>query len=146
MELITRLDRWFAARLEPLRCGTDTKAYVTGVLSGIKADDLFGQRDSIVLAFHEAKMTGDFVEFQRIGDWVLWVDSMHPAFIADHHDVIESIGRMSYYACHRIMRGQWRLYEELADDLPAIVYQVRKAVPHGLGPAATTSLGNPLKR
>ena len=126
MEVITRLDRWFASRLEPLSFGVDTKAYVTGVLSRLKTADIFGPHDSIVLAFHDARVKGDFAAFQRLGDWVLWVDAMHPEFIADHHEVIESIGRMSYYACHRIMRGEWRVYEELADQLPSIVQGVRR--------------------
>lgn len=127
MEIVTRLDRWFASRLEPLKFGADTKAYVTGVLSRLQVNDML-VHDSIVLAFDDARRTGGFAEFQRIGDWVLWVDALHPSFIAEHHEVVESIGRLSYYACHRLMRGQWPVYEELADQFPAIVRGVRYSV------------------
>jgi hypothetical protein len=124
MELITRLDDWFAGRLEGLLCRADTKAYVTGVLSGFKPGDVLSDQ-SIVLAWHEARTKGDFVTFQRIGDWVLWAEAMQPAFNRENRAVVESIGRMSYYACHRIMRQQWLVYEELADDLPIIAAGVR---------------------
>lgn len=124
MELVTRLDRWFAERLEGLKCREDTRAYVTGVLSGFKVEGDMS-RESVVLAFADARLRGDFAAFQRIGDWVLWVDVVHPHAIHDNREIVESIGRMSYYTCHRIMRGQWHVYEELADELPRIVHGVR---------------------
>ena len=127
MELVPRLDRWFADRLQGLRCREDTRAYITGVLSGFRSEGDMS-RESVVLAFADARQRGDFVAFQRIGDWVLWVEAMHPAAIQDNREVVESIGRLSYYTCHRIMRGQWNLYEELADDLPRIAVCVRKEI------------------
>lgn len=124
MELVTRLDDWFAERLQDLRCREDTRAYVTGVLAGFRLDGDMS-RQSVVLAYADAREKGDFAAFQRIGDWVLWVDAMHPHFIKDNREVIETIGRLSYYTCHRIMQRQWVLYEELADDLPRIAHGVR---------------------
>jgi len=124
MELVTRLDRWFADRLDGLRCREDTRAYVTGVLAGFRLEGDMS-RESVVLAYAEARTKGDFAAFQRIGDWVLWVDAMNPACIQDNREVVESIGRLSYYTCHRIMRGQWHVYEELADELPRIAHGVR---------------------
>lgn len=126
MELVVpdRLDRWFAERLQGLRCRDDTRAYVTGLLAGFHAGGDMS-RDSVVLAFRDAQVKGDFAAFQRIGDWVLWVDAVNPTSINDYRQVAESFGRQAYYACHRIMRGQWHLYEELADDLPRIAYAVR---------------------
>lgn len=127
MELVACLDHWFADRLQNLKCREDTRAYVAGVLSGFKTNDDMS-RESIVLAFYDAKSKGDFVSFQKIGDWVLWSGVIAPAAIKDHREVVESIGRMSYYTCHRIMRGQWNLYEELADNLPRISICVRKEI------------------
>lgn len=124
MELITRLDGWFAGKLEGLLCRDDTRAYVAGVLSDFKPKDVLSDR-SIALAWQEARLKGDFVAFQRLGDWVLWCEAMQPAFNKDNRVLIQSIGRMSYYACHRIMHQQWVLYEELADDLPMIAAGVR---------------------
>lgn len=122
MELVTRLDDWFDRQLVNVRCGPDARAYVIGVLSG-RVDDMSDQ--SATVAFQQAMLTGDFPTFQRIGDWSLWVSAFAPHPLKGQRDLVERFGRLSYSACHRIMRGQWRLYEELADELPAIVYDVR---------------------
>ncbi len=124
MELVARLDRWFADSLRDVPCRDDTRAYVVGVLTGFcgSAGDM--SRESVVLAYADARRRGDFATFQRIGDWVLWIDAVHPSSIEDHLQVVESIGRMSYYACNHLVK-QWPLYEELADDLPRIARVVR---------------------
>lgn len=125
MELVTRLDEWFARQLIDLRCGREARAYVVGVLAG-RIDDM--SHESVVLAYRDAALTGDFATFQRIGDWTLWVSAFAPHPLKGQRDLVERFGRLSYYSCYRIMRGQWRLYEELADELPAIVYDVRKEI------------------
>jgi hypothetical protein len=90
------------------------------------ADDMHGT--SIVLAYGEACTSGSFAGYKRIGDWVLWVDTFAPAAMGTCHELVESMGRLSYYACHRILRRRWYLYEELADDMPRIVYDLRAAI------------------
>jgi hypothetical protein len=122
MELVIRLDDWFAGLLTDLRCGTEARAYVVKVLSS-RIDDM--SDESVVLAFRDAGLTGCFATFQRIGDWTLWVSAFAPHPQKGQRNLVERFGRQSYLACHRIMRGQWRLYEELADELPTIVYDVR---------------------
>jgi hypothetical protein len=124
------LDAWFAERLQGLRYRPETLAYVGGVLKTLShpraEDDL--SKQSIVLAYAAARKNGDFATFQRLGDWVLWVDMIFPESIEGSREAIESIGRLSYYACHRIMRGQWVVYEELADELPRIAARVRRSL------------------
>ena len=124
MDFVPSLDDWFASELDDLRCRTDTKAYVVNLLSRFKPEDDLANR-SVVLTYAIARENGNFATFQRIGDWVLWVDAVHPDSFQENRKIIESIGRLSYYACHRIMKGQWYVYEELADDLPRIAYAVR---------------------
>jgi len=87
-------------------------------------DDL--SRRSIVLEYVEARQAGDFATYQRIGDWVLWSSVVHPDSFNGHHTVIETMGRMSYYACHRLMRSTWPVYEQLADELPDIARETRE--------------------
>lgn len=124
---VSRLDHWLAERLRTLRVGDDTRAYVIGVLDRYQhnAEPIDMSRESIVLAFYDARLRGDFAAFQRIGDWTLWVSSVQPTRERSQRNVLETFGRLSYYSCHRIMRGQWGLYEELADELPVIVRDVR---------------------
>lgn len=99
-------------------------AYVTGVLAKSNPTIVVPNR-SVVLAFSAARQTGDFAQFQRLGDEVLFVGSVFPESIASHREVTESVGSLSYYACYRIMRRQWLVYEELADQLPVVVRAVK---------------------
>lgn len=118
MELVTRLDRWFADQLVFLRCSDAARAYVTRVLATFRAEDDMS-RESVVLAFSKARREGGFIEYQRIGDWALWAASMVPESIHDERDVVETMGRLSYLACYRFVK-EWPVYEELADELPTI--------------------------
>jgi hypothetical protein len=130
MELITvtRLEGWFAKQVQGLRFSPETLAYVVGVLKNLsrprEGDDM--SKQSIVLAYRDASTKNDFAGFQRLGDWVLWVDVMTPELIDNNRQVVESYGRLSYLSCHRILRGQWHVYEELADELPLIAAKVRQ--------------------
>jgi len=126
MEHVDSLDVWFDNALHGLRCDNDTRAYVAGVLAGFgtRADgDL--SNESIVLMYNDARVNGDFSRFQRIGDWVLWVSTLYPKHVAENITLVETIGRLSYYSCHRILRREWKLYEELAEDLPRIARDAR---------------------
>lgn len=127
MDIIVGLDSWFTERLQHMKHRPETIAYVAGVLKAmsrpLSVDDMSDR--SIVLEFAYARESGDFAAFQRIGDWVLWVDIVMPDAFNGTREAIESVGRQSYYACHRILRGQWRVYEELADELPKIASSAR---------------------
>jgi hypothetical protein len=127
MDIIVGLDSWFADRLHGMRRKPETVAYVAGVLKSLakprELDDL--SKRSVILEFASARETGDFATFQRIGDWVLWVNIVMPESLEGTREAVESVGRQSYYTCHRILRGQWHVYEELADDLPTIARSAR---------------------
>ncbi len=124
MELIVRLDEWFDKKLEGLSCSRDTRAYVSGVLTKYRfsRDDM--SRSSIVLSFADAKLSGKFEEYQKIGDWVLFVSAFHPKSIKEHKKIIHDIGTMSYVACHKIMMGKWPVYEELSQKFPHLIREI----------------------
>jgi hypothetical protein len=128
VELVLRLDDWFAERLEHLRYRDDTRAYIIGVLSKYRFsnDDLSNR--SIVLAYRDAREGGGFAAFQQIGDWVLWASSIHPRYVEVDRTVLESFGRLSYYTCYTMLRHSWPVYEELADELPNIARAVKTHV------------------
>lgn len=126
VELVTEINSWFAQKLTSLNYSDDTIAYVVGVLSTHKKrsdHDLSDQ--SIVLSYIAACQNGDFSTYQKIGDWVLWVSTIHPESIKDNEEIVQNLGRMSYYACHRIIRT-WHIYEELGDKLPTLAIDIRK--------------------
>ena len=123
VKVVIKLDDWFADRLTQLRCSADARAYVVGVLMKYRSADEDLSRRSIVLAYCDARETGRFENFQRVGDWALWVSALQPN--ESDREIVESLGRMSYYTCHRLMRRSWPVYEELADELPVIASGVR---------------------
>lgn len=127
MDIVRGLDAWFLERLTGLQYRPETIAYIAGVLKTLghpgPEDDMSGR--SIVLAYLDAVERGDFVAFQRIGDWVLWSDVVLPGSIKHSREIVHAVGQRSYRSCHRILQGQWALYEELANDLPQIVLHVR---------------------
>jgi len=128
--LVIELDEWFSSRLKKMHRSPEIIAYVCGVLKSLAnpgEKDVFANR-SIVLAFQDASLKGDFTSFQQIGDWVLWIDTIMPEHLDGNREAIESIGRMSYRSCNRILRGQWRIYEELADELPEIAKLARQTL------------------
>jgi len=102
---------------------------VAGVLSQKRWDKTDMSSQSVVLAYRDAAATGDFASFQRLGDWVLFVDIAYPQHIDRSRGVVESLGQQSYYSCYRIMMGRWRIYEELADGLPRIASNARRLLP-----------------
>lgn len=129
-----RLDQWFTDTLSGLKCHEDTRAYIVGVL----AQPLHDMSDeSVVLAYRDATLIGNFVSFQRIGDWALWASAFVPRQEESQQQLIEGFGRMSYYSCHRILREQWRVYGELANDFASIVRDVRCNVARARGTLAT---------
>jgi hypothetical protein len=112
---------WFSNRLEQLNRSPETKAYIVGVLNRFMispVDDL-SQR-SIVLEFLEAKMSGDFSKFCRIGDWALWSLSFKM-----HDSLVESLGRQAYATCYRLLDKKWAVFHELATDLPTVTRDLK---------------------
>lgn len=131
MDIIKGLDAWFSERLQGLEgYRPETIAYITGVLKAQGKprgqDCMAGQ--SVVLAFHEAKLTGNFAQYQRIGDWILFVDVILPDSIKHEREAIVTIGQLSYLTCYRLVQHKWDVYEELSDCLPDIARSVRNAL------------------
>lgn len=125
LELVLKPADWFADRMSAARLSHDTGAYIAGLMGKyVHVQDDMSKR-SIILAFRGASEQGDFEGFQRIGDWVLWASIVHPDSLSDGREATVSVGRLSYHACHRIMRGSWPVYQELADRLPVIAHDVR---------------------
>lgn len=133
MDKVTRLEDWFGERLQGMEASDPVRAYVTAVFSSMKSaqDDM--SRDSVVLAYSSARDKGDFAGFQRVGDWTLWVMTFAPESVCEKQLVVD-LGRLSYYSCWRLMRKEWEVYEELADDLPDIFRRARRSL--RLGPGA----------
>jgi hypothetical protein len=117
---------WFEKRLADIPCTRETRTYIAGVMMKyvVSNNDNLCDR-SIVLAWAEARDSHDIVKFQRLGDWILWSASLVPQSF-DSLGIVQAVGQQSYDACYRLLRRQWKLYDELASDLPRIVSSVNQ--------------------
>jgi hypothetical protein len=125
MERFTRLEDWFCRSLEAVEASPDARAYLVSLFSSMKTTQNDLSNESIVLAFAAARETGQFAKFQRIGDYVLWGLSFAPESFEVPRVAID-LGRLSYYTCWRLTHKEWRVYEELADDLPRLTKETRR--------------------
>lgn len=124
MQLVSTLDAWFEQQLNDLDVEASTRAYIVNLLARTDVKDNL-HRESVVLLFAQARAKSNFDSYRRVGDWSMWTHIVCPELINDEHELLQTLGRLSYYACHRMLRGEWRLYEELADSMVDIVDDVR---------------------
>jgi hypothetical protein len=82
--------------------------------------------DSVGLAFGRANETGRFELYQDLADWILWSMTFAPEHHSGFEPLVFDVGRRSYEACWRILRGKWEVYSELAEEFPRIVGVSRK--------------------
>ena len=114
----------FIDMVSPLTVRDTTKAYVVGVfLDRVKNQNI--QDNSIVLAYAHACTTGRFEKFQELGDWILWTLTFTPEFHSGNQRIVMDLGRRSYETCWRLLRGEWDVFSELADEFPNIIDDVR---------------------
>lgn len=126
MIVITNPEDWFSKKIKNVDCSEITKSYIVNVLSNIHVNSYVSHNHSITLAWFDARCSGSFIKHQRIGDWILWVKSVYPQSIKENQELIDSIGRLSYYACYHILSKKWKLYQELADNLTEITASINK--------------------
>lgn len=117
-------NKFFYKLVEPLSVREPTKSYLVGIfLQLIKFE--ISQEKSIVLAYAHACATGRFEQFQSLGDWTTWTMIFVPSLHKENEKIVIELGRKSYETCWRILRGEWDLYAELAENLPLIVESTR---------------------
>lgn len=111
-----------ADAVQNIACSNEARAYIVGILSRPEVT-----AGSIILEYARAR-NGGFPALQRLGDSVTWSAMIVPECLGDHEKVAVSVARVSYSTCHRLLRGRWALYEELADDLPRLIIDVRSVI------------------
>lgn len=115
---------------DTLKVSDEVKAYLSSLfltmLEKSSENDIYN--DSIVLAYLEAKKSGTFDRFRRVGDHITWTATVFPGRLSAHYDMAIDIARSSYYSCWRLLNKKWSLYEELGNDLPDIVMEARDKI------------------
>ena len=122
MDVVRRLDVWFADAINGVKCSSEAKAYIVGVLA--RPDVPSG---SIILEYAKARHAG-FHALQRLGDGVTWLAIAAPEHLGAHENVAVGVARASYSTCYRLLSRRWKLYEELSEELPRLITDVRSVM------------------
>lgn len=121
---LNNLEDFFIEKVKSLPISReDTKAYVTSTFVKYKNTTSDLSKKSLTIEFSEAKSNWSFSKFQEIGDWILWAESMFPTALNDaSKEYYHTLGQICFYKCYIITKRNWKVFEEIADTLPNIIY------------------------
>lgn len=126
------LVKLFENKLNNLHASRETRSYIINVFSKVNNDNDLSKK-SLTLEYHEAKLKYSFEKFQTVADWILFVEVFFPNCLHDaSKEYYYALGQNSYYFCYRIVNKQWKLYEELADQLPKLIKDSRVLIQSNL--------------
>lgn len=116
IKISNNLQTFFEDKLKNLSCDIYTKSYIVGTLSQYKNcyNDMSDQ--SLTLLYHNAKYCQNFIDFQHIGDWIFFCESILPGSLNNaSREYYHSLAQISYYKCYLLLNRQMLFYESLAD-------------------------------
>jgi len=117
---------FFDELLIDLECQRDTKAYIVSIYGKYKSAEFDLSKDSVTLLFAQARSKQDFLTYQNLGDWIFFANTLAPAHLRfASKDYYDTVARLSYYSCYKIINNQWKLFEELADNFLILEKQVK---------------------
>jgi len=120
------ITKFFDELLSDLNCQNDTKAYIISIYGKYRSAQFDLSKDSITLRFAQARNNQDFLTYQNLGDWIFFSNTLAPSHLKfASKDYYDTVARLSYYACYKLINRQWKLFEELSDNYLSIERQVR---------------------
>lgn len=125
MELRGNIIHFFEEQLQDLDCHQDTRAYIVGVFGRYRTADFDLSKESITIYFSEARNRHDFSRYQACADWIFLCHTLMPTHL--HYaskEYYDTIARLSYYSCYKILNKQWKTFEELADNFIVLENEV----------------------
>ena len=126
-QLHKNVHNFFEELLNDLNCQQDTKAYIVGIYGKYKSTAADLSKDSISALFSQARDKHDFLSYQNLADWIFFSNTLAP-----HHlrfaskDYYDTVARVSYYTCYRLINRQWKVFEELSDNFLLLEAQAKK--------------------
>ncbi len=119
---------FFNETIELPTCEEKTKAYIVSIFSDIASSgDL--SKESVTLLYNKALENYSFETFRNIGDWLFFAKCMFPASLnGASPEYYNAIASSSYYKCYVIMKRQWLIFEELADQFGPFTSKVKRAL------------------
>ena len=117
---------FFEELLKDLECQQDTKSYIVGIFNKFKSAELDFSKDSITALFAQARSNQDFLTYQNLGDWIFFANTIAPNHLQfASKDYYDTVARLSYYSCYRLINKQWKVFEELSDNFLQLEKQVK---------------------
>lgn len=128
------ITNFFEELLTDINCRDDTRAYIASIYGKYKSTESDLSKDSVTLLFAQARNKHDFSTYQNLGDWIFFANTIAPNHLnRASKDYYDTVARVSYYSCYKLINKEWKLFEELADDFLSIENQVkRKLLPISL--------------
>lgn len=84
-------------------------------------------KDSVTVLFAQARSKHDFLIYQNLGDWIFFSNTMASAHLHNaSQDYYQTIARLSYYSCYKLINKKWKLFEELSDNFPVLESKVKE--------------------
>ncbi len=124
------ISSFFDELLIDLECQRDTKAYIVSIYGKYKTAQFDLSKDSVTLLFAQGRSKQDFLTYQNLGDWIFFANTIAPQHLTKaSKDYYDTIARLSYYSCYRLINREWKLFEELADNFLILEEQVKKRLP-----------------
>ncbi len=121
---------FFDELLIDLECQSDTKAYIVSIYEKFVTTEFDLSKDSVTLRFAQARSKQDFLTYQNLGDWIFFANTIAPQHLQfASKEYYDTIARLSYYSCYKLINRQWTLFEELADDFLSLEEQVKIRIP-----------------
>ena len=127
MELYYKnLTSFFQNILANLKCRKDTNAYIISIYAKYITADFDLSQDNVSLLFLEARLKQDFMIYQNLGDWIFFINTTMPEHLRHaSKSYYDTIARISYDSCYKIIRRQWKLFEELSDNFDPLETEVK---------------------
>lgn len=117
---------YFIEKVKNLPGRDDTKAYITSTFLKYKSSKFDLSKEILIIEYAKAKENNNFELYQNLADWILFTESLFPAFLNNcSKDYYYSIAQNSYYKCYLIVNKSWPCYQELSDSLPMFVSHLR---------------------
>lgn len=124
------ISSFFEELLNDLKCQRDTKAYIISIYGKYKSAEFDLSKDSVTLLFAQARDKQDFLGYQNLGDWIFFANTIAPQHLQfASKDYYDTVARLSYYSCYKLINREWKLFEELADNFLFLEEQVRRRLP-----------------
>ena len=124
------INGFFDELLTDLECQRDTKAYIISIYGKYKTTEFDLSKDSVTGLFAQARSKQDFLTYQNLGDWIFFANTIAPEHLKfASKDYYDTVARLSYYSCYKLINREWKLFEELADDFLVLEEQVKNRLP-----------------